>query len=89
MDFSIDFLDCIRVFESSSFEREFISTNGTDAFLYSIKTPVSIRVDETVMNNCMGVYFGMDENIYFYFAYSNVDNYTFFKLKEVSKIVIS
>ena len=86
----MDFLDCARVFESSGFERDFVSTKDyDDSLIYSVERLVTIRVDETVLNNCRGVYFGLDGNIYFYFAYSNVDTYTFFKLKEVSEIVIS
>ena len=76
--FFMDFLDCARIFECSVFERDFVSTKDGDGLVYSVECPVSIRVDEIVLNNCSSVYFGLDENIYFYFAYCCVDDYTFF-----------
>ena len=86
----MDFLDCARVFESSVFERDFVSTKDyDDGLIYSVERPVTIYVDETGLNYCMSVYFGLDGNIYFYFAYSSVDDYTFFRLNDVCEIVIS
>ena len=77
-------------FECSVFERDFVSTKDFgDGLVFSVDCPVSVRVDEVVLNNCCSVYFGLDGNIYFYFAYCSVDDYTFFRLDDVCEIVIS